>query len=192
MNQLPGCLFAYPPRSECSNCRGISPIASQEKYTPNALKRDAAIIIESKLDDAQCAFRPGRSTTDQIFGLHQNVDRSWEYAKNFQRHVLSTSRNHTTGFLVKSFGEWCVCTVLKAACYCASSHCIPAQTCVRVDGVKSQLFSVGVGLRQRFVLSPLLYKVYMNCIDSHSGVGQGDTVAGCRNNRLFLLTIWYC
>jgi len=32
-------------------------------------------------------------------------------------HVLSTSRKHTTGFLVKCFGECCVCTVLTTACY---------------------------------------------------------------------------
>jgi len=39
-----------------------------------------------------------------------------------------------TGFLVKSFGECCVSTVLTAACYWPSSHCIPGQTFVSVSG----------------------------------------------------------
>jgi len=47
---------------------------------------------------------------------------------------LSTSRKHTTGFLVKSFGECYVSTVLTAACYWQSSHCIPAQKFVSVSG----------------------------------------------------------
>jgi len=50
-------------------------------------------------------------------------------------HVLSTSRKHSTGFLVKSFGECCRRTVLMAACYWPSSHCIPpAQKFVSVSG----------------------------------------------------------
>jgi len=49
-------------------------------------------------------------------------------------HVLSTSRKHTTGFLVKSFRECCGSAVLTAACYWPSSHCIPAQKFVSASG----------------------------------------------------------
>ena len=49
-------------------------------------------------------------------------------------HALSTSRKHTTEFIVKSFGKRCVSTVLTAACYRVSSHCIPVQTFVSVSG----------------------------------------------------------
>jgi len=70
-------------------------------------------------------------------------------------------------------------TVLTVACYWPSSHCIPAQkfVCVRVGGVKSQPFTVGVGLRQKCVLSPFLLMVcYMNWIASHSRVDEGVIV----------------
>ena len=39
-------------------------------------------IVESKLEDGQCGFRPGRSTTDQIFTLKQIFEKSWEYGKD--------------------------------------------------------------------------------------------------------------
>jgi len=48
-------------------------------------------------------------------------------------HVLSTLRKHTTGFLMKSFGECCR-PVLTNACYWPSSHCIPAQKFVSASG----------------------------------------------------------
>jgi len=39
-----------------------------------------------------------------------------------------------------------------------------SEDCVSVDGVKSQSFSVGVGLRQWCVLSPLLFLVYIKVL----------------------------
>ena len=50
------------------------------------------------------------------------------------KHVLSTSGKHTTGFLVKCYGERCGSTVLTTACYWLSSHCSPAQKLVSASG----------------------------------------------------------
>ena len=80
MNQLPGCLFAYPPRSEC---------------------RDAVKIIGPKLYDTQFGFRRDRSTSEQISTLQQR--NPWSMPKTWT-HVLSTSGRCTTGLLVKNFG----------------------------------------------------------------------------------------
>ena len=71
--------------------------------------------------------------------------------------VLSNSRKHRIGFLMKQLGECGGSTVITAACYWLSRNYIPvscSEICVRVGGVKSQPFSVGVGLRQGCVLSP--------------------------------------
>ena len=38
--------------------------------------------MESKLEDGQCGFGPGRSTTDQIFTLKRIFEKSWEYGKD--------------------------------------------------------------------------------------------------------------
>jgi len=107
-------------------------------------------------------------------------------------HVLSTSRKHTTGFVVKIAGGCCRCTVLKAACYWLSNHCIPVQKCVSMlEGVKSKPFIVGVRLRQGCVLSPFLFIVYnMNCVDNHSRVVEGATVGSCRINP-FTFCGWF-
>jgi len=70
---------------------------------------------------------------------------------------------HKTGFLVTSFEECSVSTVLTAGYYWPSSHCISDQKfCVRFGRVKSQPFTVSVGLRQGRVLPPLLFIVYIS------------------------------
>ena len=38
--------------------------------------------MESKLEDGQCSFRPGRITTDQIFTLKQILEKSRKYGKD--------------------------------------------------------------------------------------------------------------
>jgi len=105
-------------------------------------------------------------------------------------HIVSTSRKHTTGFLVKSVGECCVCTdtVLTTACYWPSNHCLPAQMFVSLSvelNHRRSYFIVDAALRQCCVLSPL-FIVSMNWMDSHSRVDQGVTVGIYRINRLLL------
>jgi len=68
------------------------------------------------------------------FSLSSKILRTLGSMPKTSTHALSTSRKHTTGFLVKSFGECCGCAVLTTACYWPSSHCIPAQKFVFVWG----------------------------------------------------------
>jgi len=95
---------------------------------------------------------------------------------------------------MESFGECCGSTVLTAACYWPSSHCIPAQRFVSVSGgVKSQPLTLGVGLRRRCVLSPLLFIVYyMNRIYSHSQVNRVSQLGAAGSTVYFLWTILCC
>ena len=86
-----------------------------------------------------------------------------------------------------------LCEVLQE--YSADSHLLLAikslyfssEVCVCVTGVKSQTFTIGGGLQQRCVLSPLLFIVYMKWIDSHSWVKEGVTDGSCRINRLLFV-----
>jgi len=68
---------------------------------------------------------------------------SWTMQKT-SAHVLSTSRNHDTGFLVDSFGECCGCTVLTIPRYRPSCHCILLRNLCPVSGVKLQSYGKSV------------------------------------------------
>ena len=56
-------------RKRTNDYRGISLISVPGKVYAKCLKKKCREIVESKLTDAQCGFRPGQSTMDQIFVL---------------------------------------------------------------------------------------------------------------------------
>ena len=69
--------------------------------------------------------------------------------------MLCRPQKHTTGFLVKSFVECYVSTVLTAV----KSLYSCSEVCVHVGSVKSRPFTFGVGLRQGCGLLLLLFIV---------------------------------
>ena len=75
-------IFKKGDRKQCTNYRGISLLSLPGKVYAKCLERKCREIVESKLEDGQCGFCPGRSTTDQIFTLKQIFEKSWEYGKD--------------------------------------------------------------------------------------------------------------
>jgi len=118
----------------CAACHAFWDFLKIKICVAKCLEKGCREVIKPKLNDTQCGFRLGRSTTDQIFTLHHIFEKSWEYAEYVFTNALSTSRKHLTGFLVKSFAERCGCTVVTAACYWPSRHCIPAQKFMSLSG----------------------------------------------------------
>ena len=55
-----------------------------------------------------------------------------------------------------------------------------SESCVRVLGSKSDLFPMGVGLRQRCALSPILFVIFMDRISRRSRGGKGLQFGGLR------------
>ena len=81
-------IFKKGDRKLCTNYRGMSLLCLPGKVYAKCLERKCREIVESKLEDGQCGFRPGRSTTDQIFTLKQLFEKFWEYGKDlFARFV---------------------------------------------------------------------------------------------------------
>ena len=121
--------------------------------------------MESKLEDGQCGFCPGRSTTDRIFTLKQIFEKSWKYGKNLFACFVNLKKAYDRvprDKLWKVLQEYGVNGQLLRAIM--SFYCRP-EICVRLNGKQSKPFHVGVGLWQGCVLSPLLFIVYMNWID---------------------------
>ena len=68
-------------KRKCTNYRSTSFIRVPGRVYAKCLEKKCREIVEPKLTDAQCGFRPGRSIMDQIFALQQILEKSREYAK---------------------------------------------------------------------------------------------------------------
>ena len=140
--------------------------------------------MEPKLEDGQCGFRPGRSTTDQIFILKQIFEKSWEQCKDPFAYFVYLEKAYDRvppDKLWKVLQEYGGMGQLLRAI--KSFYCRP-EVCVRVNGKQSQPFHVGVGLRQGCVLAPLLFIVYMNWINKCSQADECATIRNCKISRL--------
>ena len=58
-------------RNECDNYRGISLLSVPGKVLALVLLERMQVIVEPQLLEAQCGFRKGRSTVDQIWLTRQ-------------------------------------------------------------------------------------------------------------------------
>ena len=75
-------IFKKGDRKQCTYYREISLLSLPGKLYVKCLKRKCREIVKPKLQDGQCGFLAGRSTTDQIFTLKQIFEKSWEYGKD--------------------------------------------------------------------------------------------------------------
>ena len=69
-------------RKECTNYQGISLLSLPGKVYAKCIEKKCQETVESKLDDGQCGFCPGHSTTNQIFIFRQIFEKSWEFGKD--------------------------------------------------------------------------------------------------------------
>jgi sorting nexin-29 len=63
----------------CSNYRGINLLCTTYKIFSNILFKRLAPYVEDVIGDYQCGFHQGRSTSDQIFNLHQVFEKCNEF-----------------------------------------------------------------------------------------------------------------
>ena len=123
----------------------------------------AEIPRKPKLDDTQCGFCRGRSTTEEMSTLQQTFKKSWEHVKDVYTcfvafgKCMPVPREKLWGMLREHGVDRCLLLAVKSPYSCS-------EDCVSVDGVKLQPFSAGVGLRQWCVLSRLLFIVYIRVL----------------------------
>ena len=61
---------------ECTNYPRFSLFSLPGKVRAQCLKRKCREIVESKLENPQCGYSPGRSSTDQILTMKQIFKKS--------------------------------------------------------------------------------------------------------------------
>ncbi|TKS65443.1 putative 149 kDa protein ORF 2 [Collichthys lucidus] len=74
-------LFKKGDRRMCSNYRGITLLSLPGKVFSGVLERRVRKIVEPRIQEEQCGFRPGRGTVDQLYTLSAAMEGAWEFAQ---------------------------------------------------------------------------------------------------------------
>ncbi|KAI3377230.1 hypothetical protein L3Q82_009142 [Scortum barcoo] len=74
-------LFKKGDRRVCSNYRGITLLSLPGKVYARVLERRIRPIVDPRIQEEQCGFRPGRGTVDQLYTLHRVLEGLWEFAQ---------------------------------------------------------------------------------------------------------------
>ncbi|GAA6082711.1 uncharacterized protein LOC111191400, partial [Tachysurus ichikawai] len=171
-------LFKKGDRRVCSNYRGITLLSLPGKVYARVLERRIRPIVEPRIQEEQCGFRPGRGTLDHLYTLARLLEGSWEFAQPVHMCFVDLEKAFDCvprGDLWGVLWEYGVRGPLLRA---VRSLYDRSRSLVRIAGSKSDLFPVHVGLRQGCPLSPVLFITYMDRISRRSlgpeGVRFGD------------------
>ncbi|TWW71616.1 hypothetical protein D4764_16G0001130 [Takifugu flavidus] len=74
-------LFKKGDRRVCSNYRGITLLSLPGKVYSGVLERRVRRIVEPRIQEEQCGFRPRRGTVDQLYTLSRVFEGAWEFAQ---------------------------------------------------------------------------------------------------------------
>ena len=173
-------LFKKGDRRVCSNYRGVTLLSLPGKVYSGVLERRVRRIVEPRIQEEQCGFRPGRGTLDQLYTLSRVLEGAWEFAQPVYMCFVDLEKAFDRvprGALWGVLREYGVPGPLIRAVRSLYDRC---QSLVRIAGSKSGSFPVRVGLRQGCPLSPILFITFMDRISRCSQGVEGIRFGGLR------------
>ncbi|KAK3516473.1 hypothetical protein QTP70_016707, partial [Hemibagrus guttatus] len=141
-------LFKKGDRRVCSNYRGITLLSLPGKVYSRVLERRVRPLVEPRIQEEQCGFRPSRGTLDQLYTLHRVLEGSWKFAQPVHMCFVDLKKAFDRvprGILWEVLWEYGVRGPLLRAVRSLYNW---SRSLVRIASCKSDLFPVHVGLRQ--------------------------------------------
>jgi hypothetical protein len=72
-------IYKKGDKTDCNNYRGISLLSTAYKVLSNILLARLTPYANEIIAHHKCGFHCNRSTTNQIFYIHQILEKKWEY-----------------------------------------------------------------------------------------------------------------
>ena len=164
------CLFKNKGnKSDCGNYRGISLLSIAGKILARIiLNRLINTISEDSLPEAQCGFRPGRSTVDMIFTVRQVQEKCIEQNMDLFAVVIDLTKAFDT---VNREALWTI--LARLGCPKKFVQLIRLfhdgmEGHVLSNGDASQPFEISNGVKQGCVLAPVLFNLFFSCVLNHA------------------------
>ena len=156
-------------KADCSNYRGISLVSIAGKiHARILLNRLIENISEDNLPEAQCGFRPGRSTIDMVFTVRQIQEKCSEQQMDLYAVFIDLTKAFDT---VNREALWSV--LLKLGCPRKFTTLIRLfhdnmTGQVLSNGEHSNTFAISNGVKQGCVLAPDLFNLFFTQVLLHA------------------------
>ncbi|KAL6484915.1 hypothetical protein MHYP_G00069600 [Metynnis hypsauchen] len=156
-------------KSDCGNYWGISLLSIAGKILARViLNRLILSVSEENLPEAQCGFRPGRSTTDMIFAVRQVQEKCKEQNKDLYAVFIDLTKAFDT---VNREALWVI--LQRLGCprkFVQMIHQFHDNMtgAVLSGGEASDPFEISNGVKQGCVLAPVLFNLFFTCVLNHA------------------------
>ena len=156
-------------KTDCGNYRGISLLSVAGKILARViLNRLITNISEENLREAQCGFRPNRSTTDMIFTVRQVQEKCIKQNMDFVAVFIDLTKAFDA---VNREAFWVILS--KLGCTITFVNLIRQfynNTAGQVlsDGEASEPISISNAVMQRCVLAPVFFNLFFTCALNHA------------------------
>ena len=161
----------------CGNYRGISLLPIAYKVLSSVMCERLKPIVADLIGPYQCGFRPGKSTTDQIFTLRQILEKTHE--KQIDTYHLFV--DYKAAFdspirekLYEAMSELGIPTKLIRLCRMTLNN---TRSSVKVGKELTDPFDTRRGLRQGDTLSCDLFNIIMEVIMRKAAVNMNKTIS---------------
>ena len=160
----------------CTNYRGISLLPTVYKVMSAVIHERLTPLAEQQIGSYQAGFRKDRSTIDQIFGIRQIVQKSFEL--NVETHHLFIDFKAAYDTINRE-ELWLILAELripKKLIRLLRATLDGVMCCVKVQGACSDFFESKRGLRQGDALSTTLFNLALEGIVRRSEINQGGSI----------------
>ena len=163
-------------KQECSNYRGISLLNTAYKILSSILCERLKPHMASHIRSYQCGFRPGKSTTDQMFTLRRILERTQEFQVDTHHLFIDFKAAYDSinrGELFSAMSEFGIPAKLISLCRMTVSN---IQCAIRTSGEPSATFTTKNGFRQGDALSCDFFNLCLEQIVRSSGANPRGTI----------------
>ena len=149
-------------KEACMNFRGISLLSIPGKVYGRLIIERVKEITRGVIGGEQGAFMDGRGCVDQIHTVRLMIEKYICKRRKLYAAFIDLEKAYDR---VDRKALWDVLRIYGVGGELLSAvraFYVDSNACVRIDGVESESFEIGVGVRQGCVMSPWLFNIFMD------------------------------
>lgn len=163
-------------KQDCSNYRGISLLNNAYKILSSILCERLKPYMASNIGSYQCGFRPGKSTTDQMFTLRRLLERTLEFQIDTHHLFIDFKKAYDSiqrDKLFSAMSEFGIPAKLISLCRMTLNN---IKCAIKTSGDPSASFETKNGFRQGDALSCDFFNICLEKIVRESGTNTRGTI----------------